>query len=1348
MNLQEDARAIHAVAGGYTVAAPLFGFSARFDAEGVRLHGGGSAADDLQLTLAGVGRESGVEAVAPVAPVEAMGDGDRTRLEYRRAGLTEWWQTLPSGLEQGFDLEAPLAGTGLLTFVTRVDGAELVASDGDGVSLMDAAGRSWNITDPAAWDADGVDLPVRIDARDGLIWLTVDDAGARYPITVDPVISSPAATISGGVTNDFFGYSVAAAGDVNGDGYDDVIVGAPGTSSLTGSAYLFHGGMAGLSTSPSRTLTGASTGAEFGGAVAGVGDVNGDGYDDVAVGAGGASGGFGTVAVYHGSAAGLSTTAAVTYTGTTSTGGFGLVVAGGDLTGDGYSDLAVSAKDFGNTRGRVYLYLGSSAGLSTTAAVTLNGAADENQFGTSMAVLGDVSGDGYGDLAVGAPGYSSSAGRVNIYSGNATGVTSPAVQYMIGLAGELAGTSVAAGGDVNADGYRDLLVGAPGYYSNAGSMYVYYGTGAGLDMTLPDSPIGEYVGDYYGWRVANAGDVNQDGSDDVLTTAPDANGSTGRAYINLGSPAGIIFASNSVLDGTEPLAWFGYAAAGIGDVNQDGSGDFVVGAPGTSAYTGSVYVYQGEIDDDGDGYSSSQDCDDTDAAIHPGALDIQGDGIDADCDGGEICYMDADGDNFRPDRVSTVASSDADCTDPGEALRTDATGDCDDSDISINPAVAEILGDGIDQDCDTVEWCYADLDDDGYLVNTSAYVTSTDLDCLDAGEGVVGDPVGDCNDRIASVSPGAVETIGNEADEDCDGLEVCYVDLDGDRVRPDDLTTVVSADTDCRDAGEAADDSFSGDCNDANGAINPRASEVVGDQVDQNCDGDELCHVDADDDGFRPNVTSTVLSVDDIDCLDAGEATSSDSVGDCDDADPNVGPGGAEIVGDGIDQDCDGGDECYVDTDGDGYRTDATVRSADLDCLDRGEGTPADPNTDCDDAASNVHPDALEVADDAIDENCDGLEACFADVDDDGYLPDHSTLVVSADLDCADAGEGQSFDSGGDCNEADAAINPGATEVLGDGIDQNCDGGEICYADADADGYREGSGTVVRSIDADCTDTGEAAATAAGGDCNDTDAAINPAATEVIGDSIDEDCDRQEICYADADNDGFRPDDGATVVSTDRDCLDRGEAGADDVTGDCNDASGRYFPGAREADCTNPNDYNCDGSVGYADADLDGYAACRECDDGVAAVNPGAAEVCNGIDDDCDGDVDPPRSTDASTWYRDSDGDGYTAQGGSITSCDEPEGYFSASESFDCDDAHAGTNPGATDYLNDGIDQDCSGTADDPPPVDDTGVKDDYQACGCSTEGSGQGAPAAAVLLGIVGLSLARRRPQGASPLR
>ncbi len=217
--------------------------------------------------------------------------------------------------------------------------------------------------------------------------------------------------------------------------------------------------------------------------------------------------------------------------------------------------------------------------------------------------------------------------------------------------------------------------------------------------------------------------------------------------------------------------------------------------------------------------------------------------------------------------------------------------------------------------------------------------------------------------------------------------------------------------------------------------------------------------------------------------------------GDCDDANADRFPGHPEVVADGVDQDCAAGDLCRADGDLDGFGTAATIVSADLDCADPGESALA---TDCNDGVPAIFPGAPEIVADAVDQDCSGGDACFADGDGDTYGTTLATTVVSADLDCADAGESVNTL---DCNDAVAAINPAAAELTADGVDQDCDGIESCFADADLDTY--GTAALVNSADLDCTDAGESVFFT---DCDDAAAAINPGALELC-DGVDNDCD-------------------------------------------------------------------------------------------------------------------------------------------------------------------------------------------------------------------------------------------------
>ncbi len=298
-----------------------------------------------------------------------------------------------------------------------------------------------------------------------------------------------------------------------------------------------------------------------------------------------------------------------------------------------------------------------------------------------------------------------------------------------------------------------------------------------------------------------------------------------------------------------------------------------------------------------------------------------------------------------------------------------------------------------------------------------------------------------------------------------------------------------------------------------------------------------------------------------------------------------------------MDNDCDGSidEDChtwYADTDNDTYGDpNESIQSP-----TQPDGYVAD-NTDCDDNNTDVSPASAEVCN-GIDDDCDGStdEGCttwYADTDGDGYGdPAGATESITQPA-------GYVADST-DCNDGNAAVNPGAIEVC-NGIDDDCDGStdEGCttwYADTDGDGYGDPAGTT-ESI------TQPAGYVADSTDCNDGNAAVNPGAIEVCN-GIDDDCDgaTDEGCttwYADTDGDGYGDPAGATESITQ--------------------------PAGYVADST-------------------------DCNDGNAAVNPGAIEVCNGIDDDCDGATDEG----CTTWYADTDGDGYGDLAGATESITQP----------------------------------------------------------------------------------------------
>ena len=418
-------------------------------------------------------------------------------------------------------------------------------------------------------------------------------------------------TFDGEAAGDRFGYSVSGAGDVNNDGYDDLIVGAYRNEEggyRAGRAYVYSGQAGNLL----YTFTGEADSDWFGWSVSGAGDVNNDGHDDLIVGAYGNDSGddsAGRAYVYSGKTGDTF----YTFTGDSLGDWFGFSVSGaGDVNNDGYDDVIVGARKNdagGHCAGRAYVYSGETGALL----YTFTGEADNDVFGSSVSGGGDVNNDGYDDLIVGAhlnDAGGINAGRAYVYSGQTGGLlytfTGESVNDEFGY-------SVSGAGDVNSDGYADLIVGAR--YNNAGGdsagrAYVYSGQTGNLLYTF----TGEAAGNRFGISVSGAGDVNDDGHDDLIVGAHknDTGGSSaGRAYVYSGQTGKLIY----IFTGQTGGDWFGVSVSGAGDTDGDGNDDLIVGAYGNDtggsdagrAYVfasqelcayGKLYIFEGDAADD------------------------------------------------------------------------------------------------------------------------------------------------------------------------------------------------------------------------------------------------------------------------------------------------------------------------------------------------------------------------------------------------------------------------------------------------------------------------------------------------------------------------------------------------------------------------------------------------------------------------------------------------------------------------------------------------------------------------------------------------------------------------------
>jgi len=695
---------------------------------------------------------------------------------------------------------------------------------------------------------------------------------------------------------------------------------------------------------------------------------------------------------------------------------------------------------------------------------------------------------------------------------------------------------------------------------------------------------------------------------------------------------------------------------------------------------------------DGDGYEAGVDCDDTDPLVNPLGVEVPADGIDQDCDGYDHCYEDSDRDGYGS--TTFYGSDTLDCLGAGYSpnnLDCDDTGGMGGPGSLINPDGTEVAGDGIDQDCDGFDECYIDSDNDGFGVGTT---TGPDLTCDD--ETGLASQGGDCDDGNNDRFPGNPEITADGVDQDCDGEEICYADGDNDGFGDG---TVVSPNQSCGDAGEATQE---GDCDDGDNSVNPDGTELIADEIDSNCDGQELCYFDNDNDGYGA-ATTTISS--DTDCQDNQEATNNE---DCGDGNASINPDGTDIPGNTLDEDCNGYLMCWLDMDGDGSFGDTySGESPTLTCS-TGAGYAFDANVDdCDDDNSDRYPGNPEDVADGVDQNCDLQELCFVDSDLDGYGADDGSTVLSYNLSCSDSGQSTNEL---DCDDSIDTINPDGTDIAGNAVDEDCNGRFTCWLDNDNDGAF-GDQFSGQSGNLDC-DTG--AGFAFDGDVTDCDDGNNdryPGNPERVADGIDQDCDTLELCYIDGDTDGYGNDGAVTATSATLNCT---ASGFSDEATDCNDADPDVRPDAVELEldfvdqncdnqelCAQDNDGDSYGSsiqppvlspLGAIDCDAAGVAPNRlDCDDGISTINPdGVEEVADDTDQDCNGEE---------LCYLDADSDTYGSDTVIVPSlaidCNGVsliDGQDVADRGGDCLDSDDSYYPGAPEIPGDGQDQDCSGT--------------------------------------------------------